>query len=131
MSYPVTALFAALLTIFLIFISYRISLLRRKHKIGVGSAGNDEMQLAIRVQANFVEFVPMALLLLLLLEAGGIRHLILYALGAILLLGRILHFTGLSKFQGRSFGRYYGTILTWTMMLISALLLLVRLILNL
>jgi uncharacterized protein len=49
----------------------------------------------IRKHGNFVEWVPMVMLLMLLAEARGAGSLSLHAAGALLTLGRVLHPFGL------------------------------------
>ncbi len=121
MSVSVSLLYAALLALLLIVLSIRIVVLRRSHRVGIGDGKVPELKRAIRVHANFCEYVPFALILLMLLDlapavSGGVIH----ALGGTLLVGRILHAIGLSQSPGTSLGRLIGTALTWLMMLIAA-----------
>jgi uncharacterized membrane protein YecN with MAPEG domain len=50
----------------------------------------------MRRHANFVEYVPMALILICLLELNGVSNTALHALGAGLVVARICHAVGLS-----------------------------------
>jgi uncharacterized membrane protein YecN with MAPEG domain len=68
---------------------------------------------AARVQANFAEYVPLALVLLLLAELGAAPAAVLHGSALLLLASRLLHAWGLSRSPGRSFGRFYGTAGTW------------------
>ncbi len=113
----VSALFAGLLALLLLLLSARVSRWRYRAEAAFGDAGNAELARAIRVQANFIEYVPIALVLLTLLELGGLPSRWLWALGTLLLLARVLHAWGLSLSAGRSFGRYWGTALTWMVMM--------------
>ncbi len=126
MNLPITSTAAALLTFLIITLALRIVKQRRTKLIGVGDGGDMELSLAMRSHGNAIENVPLALLLLGLLEAQQANLILVLVLAAMLLVGRMLHASGLAKFQGKSFGRFYGTILTWLMMLISALYLLVH-----
>lgn len=63
---------------------------------------------ALRVQANFIENVPIALLLLLILEIQGVPQLILHGLGAALFLMRLLHAFGLGTYEGANYPRLIG-----------------------
>lgn len=63
---------------------------------------------ALRVQANFVENVPLALLLLLGLELRGVAAGALHAFGASLLICRILHAWGLGTHEGANYPRLIG-----------------------
>lgn len=62
----------------------------------------------LRVQANFVENVPMALLLLFLLEQSGLAALALHALGSALVICRLLHAWGMSRNAGANYPRLIG-----------------------
>lgn len=117
----ITLLFAAVHALMLVALVVPISLRRRRQRIGIGDGGDAQLALSIRVQANFIEYVPLALLLLLLLELCGLPAGWIYAFGTTLLLARILHATGLSRSSGVSFGRFWGTALTWLDLLAMAL----------
>lgn len=123
MPYSITLLYAGLSGLLLLALSFQVVGLRRKHRIGLGAGDQPALERAIRVHANFCEYVPLALLLLLVLElSAALPALILHALGVMLILGRVLHAVGLSASAGTSPGRFVGTLLSWLMILISALL---------
>jgi len=117
----VTLLFAALHALLLLALLVPISRHRRRHRIALGHGGDEGLQRKIRVHANFVEHVPLALLLLALLELGGLPIALLWLLGAALLLARVLHAVGLSRAAGYSAGRFWGTAVTWSVLLAMAL----------
>ncbi|MEO0973316.1 MAG: MAPEG family protein, partial [Pseudomonadota bacterium] len=79
----ITSLYAALCTVLLIALGGRISMYRRRHRIGVGSGSNKDLELAIRAHGNAVETIPLGLLLLLLFEVNGAPHLAVHAFGAV------------------------------------------------
>jgi len=124
MDYRITALYAGLLALLLLALAARIVLLRRRLRVGIGTGGHPELARATRVHANFAEHVPLALLVLLLLEqwAGAIW---LHGYGTALLASRLLHAWGLSRHAGGSFGRVYGTLITWVLLLCGGLALVV------
>jgi uncharacterized membrane protein YecN with MAPEG domain len=62
----------------------------------------------MRVQANFVENVPIALILLFLLEIGGLARPALHALGCALVACRLLHAWGMSRNPGANYPRLIG-----------------------
>jgi uncharacterized membrane protein YecN with MAPEG domain len=64
--------YAAILAIFFVVLSIRTIRQRRKLKIGLGDAGNNDMQRAVRVHANFAEYVPLGLLMIYLVEQSGV-----------------------------------------------------------
>lgn len=63
---------------------------------------------ALRVQANFVENVPIALLLLLALELRGFGAGALHAFGVSLVACRLLHAFGLGSYEGANYPRLIG-----------------------
>lgn len=122
MPFPVTALYASLLALLLITMSWRVSKHRRRARVSLGDGGDELLTRASRAQANFTEYVPLGLILLLLLEAAGLWMAVLHALGIMLLLGRLLHSWGMMNPDAKPSGRWWGTALTWLMMLLAALL---------
>ena len=113
--------YAALLTLLLVALSLRVVTLRRRHRVGIGSGKIKPLERAVRAHANFCEYVPIALILLLLIEwSGEVPVWALHFLGLTLLVGRVLHGVGLNQTEGASRGRFIGTLLTWSMMLIGS-----------
>lgn len=117
----ITLLFTALHVLLMLVLLTRISQIRHARGIGLGDGGDAELLRRIRVHANFIEHVPMALLLLGFLELCGLPLPWLWGLGSGLLLARVLHAAGLSRSAGYSFGRFWGTVLTWLLLLAMAL----------
>ena len=109
---PITSLYAALCTLLLIILTTSVVARRRTLRIGLGAGSDVVLECRIRAHGNAVETVPIGLLLLLLLETGGLAGGWLHAFGITLLLGRVLHAWGLSGRPGVSFGRLYGMLLT-------------------
>ena len=113
----ITAVYASLFGLLLIFLSSRVVRWRRELSVGLGDGGEESLLRAQRAQANFIEYVPIALLLLAVAESQGLTGWLLHTSGVILVLARLLHAWGLSKSSGRSFGRFWGTLLTWAVIL--------------
>jgi uncharacterized protein len=91
----ISSIYASLSALLVVRLSISVIKLRRKNRISVGDGGNEEMQLAIRTHANAVEYIPIALLLLLTLELNGAPKILIHILGSTLLIGRIIHAMGL------------------------------------
>jgi uncharacterized membrane protein YecN with MAPEG domain len=121
MSLTITALYASLAGLFLLVLSFRVVRWRRKLSVGLGDGGQESLLRAQRAQANFIEYVPIALILLAAAESQGLSGWLLQTTGAVLVLARLLHAWGLSQSSGRSFGRYWGTLLTWLVILALSL----------
>src|SRR5262245_61481836 len=113
---PITALWAGLLGIVLLYLSGRVVQARAGANVIFGDGGNPLLLQRIRVQGNFVEYVPVGLVLLLVLELNNAAPLLLNGLGGSLFLGRLLHAFGLGRTTQASFGRFVGTVLTWLML---------------
>lgn len=68
---PVSATYVGIHALIALYFAFRVTMMRRKTGVGFGDAGNEELQRAIRVQGNNLEYVPIALLLILVLEIMG------------------------------------------------------------
>ncbi len=121
MPFEVTALYAALAAMLLLLLAARVVQARWKYRTSLGIGSEPGMERAVRVHANFVEYVPLALLLMALAEANGGPRAGLHGAGLVLLASRLLHAWGLSRVSGRSLGRFYGTAGTWLILLLLAL----------
>ena len=116
----VTMLYAGLCAGVLFALSVRVIRMRRQLNVSVGDAGDEEMARCIRAQANFAEYAPIALLLILLLELAGTPAALLHLLGAVLLGGRLLHAWSLTARSGRA--RVAGMIMTFAVLLSAGVL---------
>lgn len=116
-----TPLYAALLSLLFIALSFRTIRLRRRHRIAVGDGDNAELRRAMRVHANFAEYVPLALLLVFFVEAGGAPILLVHLLGGALLCGRVLHAWGVSQPRENFRYRVSGMVLTFGVMAAAGL----------
>jgi len=125
MSFTITMFYAGLLAVLFLLLALRVVGLRRSLQVGLGSGGHEVLDRAVRAHANFSEYVPLALLMLALVEAGtAVPAWGVHALGLMLLLGRLMHgFLGLNRVGGYSHGRFWGTCLTWLAMAVTALVL--------
>ena len=115
-----TAIYAALLAVMFIVLSIKVIKQRQRFKIGIGSNGEIALERAIRVHANFAEYVPFALLLLFLAEHSGLAALYVHLLGCILIVGRLSHAFGVSQVQEPLKFRVFGMMLTFCVLLLAA-----------
>ena len=121
----VTPLYAALLTLWFLLLSATVIRHRRKG-ISLGDGGDAGLQRAIRGHGNFAEYVPLALLMMMMLEASRTSLYLLHVLGILLLAGRMLHGWALSFTRRWRFGRTWGTVLTFTVLVVEAVLCLIQ-----
>ena len=112
-----TVLYAGLLGLLAIGIAAPAGRLRGQLNISVGDGGNPELLCAMRRHANFVEWAPLALLLIALLELNGTSTGAIHVLGATLVISRLLHAAGMRPQQMRTPGRFIGA--TGTMLVIA------------
>ena len=117
-----TPLYAALLAIVFVALSVRVIGLRRRTRIPLGAEGADALLRATRAQGNFAEYVPFALVLTALAELNGASAFVLHSLGLALLVGRGLHAWGVSRSPEDFRFRVAGMALTFSTLIVGALL---------
>jgi uncharacterized membrane protein YecN with MAPEG domain len=118
-SLSVTPIYLGLLGLMMVPITLRVGLYRLKNKVDLGDGGDRKLLRMIRSQANFVETVPLAAVLLVVMELMGAGDPWLHALGAALLIGRVMHYLGLSLL-GPFVCRPVGMVLTFAVYLVSS-----------
>jgi uncharacterized protein len=113
---PITALYAGLLAFLLIILSARVIVVRRAARVEIGTASregeNRDLLRRVRVHANFVEYTPYALIVMALAESLRAPSAALHALGATLLIGRVMHAYALSQSPHIMGMRVAGMVLT-------------------
>lgn len=114
----ITGLYAALLGLMFLGLSYYVINGRKQYQVSLGDGGNEELTTRIRIQGNFAENVPLALVLIMLVEMQGAPLLSLHAMGLVLIVGRIGHIAGLRWPSLR--WRVVGMVLTHVVILTSA-----------
>ena len=89
--FAITSIYAGVLGLFFVGLSYAITITRRKLAVSLGDGGDERLQRQVRAQANCAEYLPLGLILLALAEAQGAPAIALHLLGLGLLAGRLLH----------------------------------------
>jgi len=92
---PITALYAGILTLIAIFLGAAVGAMRGTTGISILHGENMALATRIRRHANFIENVPLALILLAALELNGASPGLLHGLGIALVACRIAHPLGL------------------------------------
>ena len=116
----ITAVYAALLTGLLVILSARVIGHRRSRSIEIGDGDDRELLRRMRVHANFVEYVPFALVLMAVAESMSAPKALLHVLGVALLAGRVMHAYALSQTPHILRLRVLGMVLTLTMLMVAA-----------
>ena len=112
-------LYVGLFIILFILLKVNVGRVRSAEKIIFGDGANERLQRAQRVQGNAVEDVPVTLIGIVGLGVLSAPVLLIHGLGALFLIGRILHAVGLGGSSGGSPGRMFGTLLTAIVMLVT------------
>lgn len=113
----ITALYASLLALIILWLSYNVVNFRRKKQVDLGDGGHDDGIRHIRAQQNTIEYIPLILILMAVYEINNGLPLILHITGIVLVIARIIYPLGLVAKKGASFGRFYGTLFTWLVLL--------------
>ncbi|WP_127346928.1 MAPEG family protein [Pseudidiomarina mangrovi] len=116
----ITGLYASLLTLLYFVLAVRIIKLRWRDKVPLGTGDSKDLLKAVRVHANFNEYVPLVLVLLLMMELTGASMVMLHVMGGVFFLGRVLHAMGITKTSGTSWMRFCGMISTFVVLLVAA-----------
>ncbi|SBV60967.1 conserved membrane hypothetical protein [uncultured Citrobacter sp.] len=115
----VSALYAVLGALLLIKFSFDVVRLRMQYRVAYGDGGFSELQSAIRIHGNAVEYIPVALVLLLFMEMNGAETWMVHLCGLMLIAGRLMHYYG---FHHRLFRwRRSGMSATWCSLLLMVL----------
>jgi uncharacterized protein len=116
-----TALYASILALIFVGLCLRVVAMRAQLKVAIGDGGDLALRRAARVQGNFAEYVPFALLLIFFVETSALPALVVHGLAICLLVGRVVHAYGLSHMKENLALRLVGMILTFTSLIGAAL----------
>jgi len=108
MTLTTTTLYSLPLIAIWLILWMRVSGARSSLNISFGDGGNLALLQKIRQHGNFIEWVPLTLLLMVLAEAQGTTSPWLHAAGALLVIGRIAHPFGLKPDNAGHPLRYVG-----------------------
>jgi uncharacterized membrane protein YecN with MAPEG domain len=86
-----SAIYIALTAFLIVWLSLKVIGYRHRLQVNLGDGDRDELRLAIAAQLNAIEYIPIALLLLVVLELNGAPVVLIHAFGIALLTGRLLH----------------------------------------
>lgn len=115
----ITSIYAVPLAVIFVILSARVITYRRANQLGLGDHGDKSLMKRMRAHANFTEYAPFALVLMILVELQGPNGAVVHLIGGILLAGRAAHAYGFSTSPPRMGLRVGGTFLTLLSYLIS------------
>ena len=120
----VTPMYAAVIGLVFTLLSIRTLRLRRRFGIAIGPGDELILEKAIRAHGNFAEYVPIALLLLILVEFRTENPMLIHGLGLLLIAGRLIHAYGISQMDEKFRFRVAGMAMTFAAIISSSLLIL-------
>ena len=113
----ITLIIAAALGLLNVWLGARVIRWRYSRRISLGHGDVPEMEARCRAHANFNEYVPIALILMGLIEMNVGTSRWLWAIGALLVVARVLHPFGMDRPAPNPY-RALGIILTFASLLL-------------
>ncbi len=125
-SLPITALYAALSGFLIIALAANVVRLRLAKKVSLGDGGHKDVSRAIRAHGNTIEYIPLALILMALLEINGGGSTALHLSGTLLVGARPLYsYAMLIPRSSANLARQLGVVTSWLVILGAGIQLLV------
>jgi uncharacterized membrane protein YecN with MAPEG domain len=94
---PITLTIAGAAALINIWLALRISHVRRLNHVSIGHGGNEALETRMRSHANFVEYTPLFLILLGLVEAARGPQTWLWIAAILFMLARLAHPFGMER----------------------------------
>jgi uncharacterized membrane protein YecN with MAPEG domain len=116
----ITLFYAGILSLMAIVLGFGAGAIRGKAGVSIGDGGMPALHVAMRRHGNFIEWVPMILITLGLLEMHGVGSTALHSMGAGLVVARVLHAIGLKADTIKSIPRLIGAGVTTVIMAVAA-----------
>ncbi len=113
-------IYAGLLGMLLVILSFNV-MYNWVRVTGGGQETDRDMRRAERILSSFVEYVPLSLILLVLIELNGAPTLVIHVLGTMLVSARVMHAYGSNQIFGAGILRFLGSQLTFLMLMIESL----------
>ena len=110
MQLPITLFYAGIFAIFALLLSFMAGSARGKSGVSILFGDPVDMKLAekVRRHQNFLEYVPIFLIVFAALEINGVSSLFLYIVGDLMIVSRIFHAFGLHHDNMGHIGRLIG-----------------------
>lgn len=125
----ITSKIAALLAIQMFILTMMVSMRRvelgKEHgdiaKFPYQDGGDEKLKRRIRAFGNFIEYTPMSIVMLGLLEVNGGSSTLIWALGGVFVAGRILHAIGMLTNPHFPLPRIIGMFATYAILVVPAI----------
>jgi len=116
----ITPVYASILAILMCWLALQVIKERRKNRVKYADGGIEALQRVRTAHSNAVDYIPITLILLVLLELNGGNIWALHAAGIALISGRIIHAHGI--LNDKMCGRVLGMQITFGTIVVLALL---------
>jgi hypothetical protein len=120
MSVTISTIYAAILGLLFVPFTFYVGSYRVKHKILLLDGGDKELARRIRAQGNFIETVPLAVILIVLMELNGASATWLHTLGVVLVVARVMHYLTIATNPANTVPRALGMVGTLGVYLAAA-----------
>lgn len=122
----IISFYAGILVLIYVSLSFYVIKGRFQNRVSLGDNNVPDMQKRIRVHGNFAEYVPLAVFMIfitevLMAETWSFADPVIHMLCIMLLIGRVSHVWGFLNVEGTSLWRAGGMILTFLVLIITAL----------
>lgn len=115
--YSITIFYTSILVIIFLILSVLAITARVKSGINLGLSGEyDDLTKKVRAHGNFTEYIPLAIIMLLLAESAKLPGIALHIYGIGLVLGRLVHAFGIYSGKTKIPYRVIGMSMTLTLM---------------
>jgi uncharacterized membrane protein YecN with MAPEG domain len=115
MTLPITLTIAGAAVLINVWLGLRVSRLRIRDKVSLGDAGNERIHCRMRAQANFIEYTPLFLILLGLIELSRGSPAWLWGVAILYVLARLAHPFGMERPAPNPL-RAGGMMVTWAIL---------------
>ncbi len=122
----ITAFYTGILALIMVFLAYKTSARRLEAKINLGIGEDRIMEQRSRAFGNFIEFVPMMILLMAMIELQGHKAMFIHILGSAIVVARLFHALGITGKLKAVNGRFLGSLLSYIILLLAGGFLLVN-----
>jgi uncharacterized membrane protein YecN with MAPEG domain len=109
----ITLIYASLLGLLQVTLAYKAGSSRLKTNTLLGDGNQSEVLQKIRAHGNLIEYAPIFLILLALIEMQGVALWKIHALGSLFFLARIAHSYGMYISTESTPPRLIGILVTW------------------
>jgi uncharacterized membrane protein YecN with MAPEG domain len=117
----IVAVYAALNALLILLLAFNVGQNRaRSDALAPGAVGDAKTVRAIRAHGNATEFIPLAIIVLLILALMQASSWLLHALGGAFTVGRVLQALGMLRERHPNALRFVGNLLTGLVYLASA-----------